>query len=94
MKTTACEPDDAAKIITEAGAPCPKWTRRKTWSLTPEPMKRAVAFAQVIELNQGAKTHKVSSKHIASMFQKVVDAYREELKNDFDTSGRNQQADV
>ncbi len=48
-------------------------------------MKRAVAFAQVIELNKGVKTHKVSSKHIADMFQKVVDAYREELKNDFDT---------
>jgi predicted helicase len=40
-------------------------------------MKRAVAFCQVIERQVGAKTHKVSSKHIASMFQAVVDAYQE-----------------
>jgi predicted helicase len=41
------------------------------------PMQRAVAFCQVIELQKGAKVHKVSSKHIAGMFQAVVDAYRE-----------------
>jgi predicted helicase len=42
-----------------------------------EAMKRAVAFCQVIEVNKGAKTHKVSSKNIAGMFQAVVEAYQE-----------------
>jgi hypothetical protein len=37
-------------------------------------MRRAVAFCQVIERQKGAKVHKVSSKQIAGMFQKVVDA--------------------
>lgn len=41
------------------------------------PMKRAVAFCQVIEMQTGAKTHKVSSKQIAAMFQAVVEAYQE-----------------
>ena len=41
------------------------------------PMKRAVAFCQVIERQKGAKFHKVSSKHIAEMFQAVVEAYQE-----------------
>jgi len=41
-----------------------------------DPMRRAVAFCQVIEANLGAKTHKVSSKNIANMFQAVVDAYQ------------------
>lgn len=39
-------------------------------------MQRAVAFCQVIEIAKGAKTHKVSSKNIAGMFQAVVEAYR------------------
>ena len=42
-----------------------------------EAMKRAVAFCQVIEVSKGAKTHKVSSKNIAGMFQAVVEAYQE-----------------
>uniref|UniRef100_UPI0035ADC473 DEAD/DEAH box helicase n=1 Tax=Hylemonella sp. TaxID=2066020 RepID=UPI0035ADC473 len=41
------------------------------------PMKRAVAFCQVIEVSKGAKTHKVSSKNIAKMFKSVVEAYQE-----------------
>ncbi len=40
-------------------------------------MKRAVAFCQVIEVHKGAKTHKVSSKNIAGMFQAVVEAYQQ-----------------
>ena len=40
------------------------------------PMKRAVAFCQVIEYQAGAKTHKISSKKIASMFQGVVEEYK------------------
>ena len=41
-----------------------------------DPMKRAVAFCQVIEAQHGAKVHKVSSRQIASMFQAVVEAYQ------------------
>lgn len=49
------------------------------------PMRRAVAFCQVIERQTGkAKTHKVSSKEIAGMFQKVVDAYQEQEDSDND----------
>lgn len=44
---------------------------------TDNPMRRAVAFCQVIERVQGAKTHKVSSKQIAEMFAAVVEAYRQ-----------------
>lgn len=44
-----------------------------------EPMKRAVAFAQVIEPNTSkSRTHKVSSKKIAGMFQEVVEAYQKQ----------------
>lgn len=68
--------DDAAKIIG-----C--WKALSKQGLTDEvvgehtAMQRAVAFCQVIEISTGAKTHKVSSKQIASMFQAVVDAYQE-----------------
>lgn len=39
-------------------------------------MKRAVAFCQVIEAQQNSRTHKVSSKHIAEMFEAVVENYQ------------------
>ncbi len=42
-----------------------------------DPMKRAVAFCQVIEVAKKARKHKVSSKNIAGMFQKVVESYQE-----------------
>jgi len=42
-----------------------------------EPMKRAVAFCQVISPNYKGSKHKVSSINIASMFQSVVEAYQE-----------------
>ena len=42
----------------------------------PEPMRRAVAFCQVIEAQHRGKTHKVSSRQIADMFQDVVDTYQ------------------
>ena len=41
------------------------------------PMRRAVAFCQVIEIATGGKTHKVSSKQISGMFQQVVAAYQQ-----------------
>jgi predicted helicase len=73
--------DDAAKIIG-----CWKALSKQglVESLVGDeaPMQRAVAFCQVIELQRGSKTHKVSSKHIAAMFQAVVDAYRESAEGD------------
>ncbi len=47
-----------------------------------EPMRRAVAFCQVIEYQTGAKTHKVSSKHIATIFGDVIDTYQESNPDD------------
>ncbi|TDK67469.1 DEAD/DEAH box helicase [Sapientia aquatica] len=70
--------DDAAKIV-GCWRALSKMDSQDDLSYDPNPMRRAVAFAQVIELNKGARTHKVSSKHIAGMFKKVVDSYREEL---------------
>lgn len=75
--------DDAGKIIG-----C--WKALAKQELTTDlvgdsdPMKRAVAFCQVIETNKGAKAHKVSSKNIADMFSKVVQAYQdsEDLSED------------
>ncbi|WP_231600324.1 DEAD/DEAH box helicase [Stutzerimonas frequens] len=42
-----------------------------------EPMRRAVAFCQVISPNYKGTKHKVSSINIARMFQSVVEAYQE-----------------
>ncbi|MCF6313524.1 MAG: DEAD/DEAH box helicase family protein [Verrucomicrobiales bacterium] len=44
-----------------------------------DPMRRAVAFCQVIEAGTGSTrtTHKVSSKQITAMFQAVVEAYQD-----------------
>ncbi|WP_394244997.1 DEAD/DEAH box helicase [Halopseudomonas laoshanensis] len=42
-----------------------------------QPMKRAVAFCQVISPTYKGTKHKVSSVNIASMFKSVVDAYQE-----------------
>jgi predicted helicase len=73
--------DDAAKIIG-----C--WKALAKQGLTEdlngdhEAMKRAVAFCQVIEVSKGAKTHKVSSKNIAGMFQSVVEAYQATEEDD------------
>jgi predicted helicase len=69
--------DDAAKIIG-----C--WKALSKQGLSDDlmgdksAMRRAVSFCQVIEISHGAKTHKVSSKQIAGMFQKVVEAYQQE----------------
>ena len=72
--------DDAAKIVG-----C--WKALSKQNITEDlnddmaAMKRAVAFCQVIEPNNKSKTHKVSSKNIASMFQEVVEAYQEAEKD-------------
>jgi predicted helicase len=70
--------DDAAKII-GCWRALSKQDTQDDLSHDPDPMRRAVAFCQVIEVSKGTKTHKVSSKNIASMFQAVVDEYRAEL---------------
>lgn len=67
--------DDAAKIIG-----C--WKALSKQGLAEEligddaAMRRAVAFCQVIEIAKAGKTHKVSSKQIAAMFQDVITAYQ------------------
>ncbi|MGE3635399.1 MAG: DEAD/DEAH box helicase [Sandaracinaceae bacterium] len=66
--------DDAAKIIG-----C--WKALGKQGLHEEllgdrdPMRRAVAFCQVIEEKRAAKVHKVASKTIAEMFPPVVEEY-------------------
>lgn len=68
--------DDAAKIIG-----C--WKALSKQGLADDlnddsrAMQRAVAFCQVIEIAKAGKSHKVSSKQIASMFQSVIEAYQE-----------------
>jgi predicted helicase len=73
--------DDAAKIVG-----C--WKALSKQGLTDDltgdadAMHRAVAFCQVIEPSTKAKFHKVSSKNIANMFQRVVEAYQEKEETD------------
>lgn len=52
----------------------------------PLPMKRAVAFCQVISPDYKGRAHKVSSIQIADMFQKVVEEYQE--KEDIEPEAR------
>ena len=67
--------DDAAKIVG-----C--WKALSKYGLSGEegalyePMRRAVAFCQVIEKNYKGKKHKVSSRLIADSFKDVVEAYQ------------------
>jgi len=67
--------DDAAKIVGCWKALSKQGTQEELAGDL-EPMRRAVAFCQVIEISKGAKTHKVSSKNIAGMFQAVIEAYK------------------
>ncbi len=71
--------DDAAKIVGCWKALSKQGTQDDLID-DHEAMRRAVAFCQVIEYQKDAKTHKVSSKNIASMFQTVVEAYQEQEK--------------
>jgi len=68
--------DDAAKII-GCWKALSKQGLAESLAGDTSPMQRAVAFCQVIEIQKGVKTHKVSSKNIAAMFQSVVEAYQE-----------------
>jgi len=69
--------DDAAKIV-GCWKALSKQDQEESLADDSYPMERAVAFCQVIEASTGKKTHKVSSKNIASMFQAVVEAYQEQ----------------
>jgi len=68
--------DDAAKIVGCWKALSKQGTRQDLTD-DADPMRRAVAFCQVIEPATNPKTHKVSSKNIARMFKAVVDAYQQ-----------------
>lgn len=76
--------DDAAKIV-GCWKALAKQGLQTDLNGDHEAMKRAVAFCQVIEVSKGAKSHKVSSKNIANMFQSVVEAYQE-TEDDEDAS--------
>lgn len=76
-ENNALKVDDAAKIIGCWKALSKQGTQEELAG-DHEPMRRAVAFCQVIEISKGARTHKVSSKNIAGMFQAVVEAYKEQ----------------
>ena len=68
--------DDAAKIV-GCWKALSKEELREEAAIDATPMQRAVAFCQVIEHHPGkTRTHKVSSKHIAAMFQPVVEEYQ------------------
>jgi predicted helicase len=78
--------DDAAKII-GCWKALAKIGTQEELSGDIEPMRKAVAFCQVIETQKaGGKTHKVSSKQIAGMFQRVVETYQE--SEDIENSAR------
>jgi predicted helicase len=72
--------DDAAKII-GCWKALSKLDTKDDLADDDKPMKKAVAFCQVIEPQSSSKRkstkHKVSSKNIAAVFQSVVEAYQE-----------------
>lgn len=68
--------EDAAKII-GCWKALSKQDTHEDLTDDESPMKRAVAFCQVIEYQgAGGKTHKISSKKIADMFESVVEEYK------------------
>src|SRR5690625_5146706 len=68
--------DDAAKIV-GCWKALAKQGLDENLEYDPEPMKRAVAFCQVIRPTARARRHQVASVNIANMFQEVVEAYQE-----------------
>ena len=68
--------DDAAKIV-GCWKALAKLGMTEDGNDQSEPMRRAVAFCQVIEPGRGGRTHKVSSREIAGMFQAVVEVYQD-----------------
>src|SRR5690554_2344728 len=79
--TNSLKVDDAAKIVGCWKALSKQGMYEEDNKLG-EPMKRAVAFCQVIEKEYKGKKHKVSSKQISEMFGAVVEQYQEYEKNE------------
>jgi len=79
--------DDAAKIIGCWKALSKQGMDEELTDDT-QAMKRAVAFCQVIEQKEKARTHKVASKNIAAMFQSVVEAYQQSAESDEEIAAR------
>ena len=69
--------DDAAKIV-GCWKALSKYGVEQDLADDFQPMKRAVAFCQIIEKEYKGNKHKVSSKAIAEMFDTVVTAYQEQ----------------
>ena len=84
-ENNALRVDDAAKIV-GCWKALAKLDTNEELIGDQDPMRRAVGFCQVIERQQNARTHKVSSKNIAGMFQAVVEAYQEQ--EEFETERR------
>jgi len=84
-ENNALKVDDAAKIV-GCWKALAKLDTKEELIGDQDPMRRAVGFCQVIERQQNARTHKVSSKNIAGMFQAVVEAYQEQ--EEFETERR------
>lgn len=83
--------DDAAKIV-GCWKALSKQGLYETAGKSPEAMKRAVAFCQVIEKEYKGKKHKVSSKLISEMFGAVVEQYQ--LAEIQDIKGANPDAEL
>ena len=77
--------DDAAKII-GCWKALSKQESANDLKDDSAPMRRAVAFCQVIDPAKNPKTHKVSSKNIASMFKAVVEAYQQQEEGGDETA--------
>ena len=74
--SNALRVSDAAKIVGTYKAL--SMQDHSAWLTDRSPLKRAVAFCQVIEHNPDQnRHHKVSSKHMADMYESVVKAYQE-----------------
>ncbi|MCB9740529.1 MAG: DEAD/DEAH box helicase family protein, partial [Deltaproteobacteria bacterium] len=67
--------EDAGKIV-GCWKALAKQDQQEALPDDPLPMRRAVAFCQVIEPVGHAGRYKVSSKRIAAMFERVVEAYK------------------
>ena len=69
---------DAAKIV-GCWKALTKEGQDEDWTGDTSPMRRAVAFCQVIDQRAG-RSHKVSSKHIAAKFQDVIKSYQDQVE--------------
>ena len=73
--------DDAARIV-GCWKALSKADFKEDTRDDPEPMRRAVGFCQRIEPYGKSKTHKVSSRQIAGMFEEVVRCYQQAARKE------------